>query len=203
MVNEAVDEEGHQQSRRRLTYEALKNAVDPAPTVLRRFEAKGQHAFAQLSAMSLMMATNHRDVVKLPRVDRRFCVITGGDRMAIADVETIRAWMAAPENIGTLYRALLAQPAVPTTRFNPFDEPPSFAGRLDMIGMGETRLEDAYGTAIDALDGYPLFTLSQVLRLIGCFGGYASGDWTNMARSPARSCSTRRTFSAADQRRRR
>ena len=182
MVNEAVDEDGHQQSRRRLTYEALKNAIDPAPTALRRYEAKGQHAFSQLSAMSVIIATNHRDVVKLPREDRRFCVITGGDRMAIADVEAIRAWMAVPENIGALHRALLAAPAVPLDVFNPFDYPPPFAGRREMIGMGETRLEDAYGTAVDALEGYPLFTLSQVLRLIGYFGGYASGDWTNMAR---------------------
>ena len=184
MVNEAIDEDGHQQARRRLTYEALKNAIDPAPTALRRFEAKGQHAFAQRSAMSVIIATQHRDVVKLPREDRRFCVITGGDRMATLDVKAIRGWMADPENIGALYRALLEAPAVPATRFNPFDEPPSFAGRLEMIGMGETRLEDAYGTAIDALEGYPLFTLSQMLRLISCFGGYntASGDWTNMAR---------------------
>jgi Family of unknown function (DUF5906) len=182
-VNEAVDEDGHQQYRRRLAYEALKNAVDPAPTTLRRYEAKGQHAFSQLSAMSVIIATNHRDVVKLPRDDRRFCVITGGDRMAIADVEAIRAWMAVPENIGALYRALLATPAVVTTRFNPFDEPPPFAGRREMIGMGETRLEDAYGAAIDALEGYSLFTMTQLLRLIACFGDFvAGGGWAEKAR---------------------
>src|SRR5262245_12330610 len=132
VVNEAVAEDGHQQAQRRLAYEALKNAVDPAPTALRRYEAKGQPAFSQLSAMSVIIATNHRDVVKLPRDDRRFCVITNGGRMAIADVEAIRAWMAAPENIGALYRALLATPAVQTTRFNPFDEPPPFGGRREM-----------------------------------------------------------------------
>ena len=183
-VNEAIDEDGHQQSRRRLTYEALKNAIDPAPTALRRFEAKGQHAFSQLSAMSVIIATQHRDVIKLPRDDRRFCVITGGDRMAIADVEAIRNWMADPANIGALHRALLETPAALTARFNPFDEPPPFEGRREMIGMGETRLEDAYGTAIDALEGYPLYTTTQMLRLIGCFGGYntTSGDWSNMAR---------------------
>ena len=57
VVNEAVDEDGHQQARRRLTYEALKNAIDPSPTARRRFEAKGQHAYAQRSAMS----HDHRD----------------------------------------------------------------------------------------------------------------------------------------------
>lgn len=181
-VNEAVDEEGHQQSRRRLAYEALKNAVDPAPSALRRFEAKGQHAFAQPSAMSVIIATNHRDVVKLPRDDRRFCVITSGKQTAAADVAAIRAWMAVRENIAALYRALLAAPAVPTARFDPFGQPPPFKGRLDMISMGETRLEEAFGAAMDALDGFPLFTVTQVLRLISTFGSFAAGGWSDKAR---------------------
>ena len=60
--------------------------------------------------------------------------------------------------------------------------PPPFAGRLEMIGMGETRLEDAYGAAVEALEGFPLFTMTQAQRLIGYFGDYKTGDWTNMAR---------------------
>ena len=51
-----------------------------------------------------------------------------------------------------------------------------------MIGMGETRLEDAYGAAIEALEGFPLFTMTQAQRLIGYFGDYKSGDWSDMAR---------------------
>ena len=31
VINEAVDEDGHQQAQRRLAYEALKNAIDPSP----------------------------------------------------------------------------------------------------------------------------------------------------------------------------
>src|SRR6516162_1194699 len=108
-------EDGEQQAQRRLHYDALKNSVDPSPTARRRFEAKGQHAYAQRSATSVMIATNHRDVVKLPGRDRRFSVITCGKRMIEEDTAEIRAWMAAPENIGALYRALLNTPAVPTT----------------------------------------------------------------------------------------
>ena len=48
----------------------------------------------------------------------------------------IRAWMADPANIGAFCRELLAAPAVPTSEFNPFGEPPLFAGRREMIGMG-------------------------------------------------------------------
>ena len=62
VVNEAIAEDGHQQTQRRLHYDALKNVIDPSPTQRRRYEAKGQHAFAQVSAASTFIATNHRDV---------------------------------------------------------------------------------------------------------------------------------------------
>jgi hypothetical protein len=174
--NEAVAEDGHQQAQRRLAYEALKNAVDPSPTARRRFEAKGQHAYAQRSAMSVIIATQHRDVVKLPPDDRRFSVITCGGRMTATQTATIRAWMAVPENIGTLYRALLATTAAPLDVFNPFDDPPSFGGRLEMIGMAKSGVEDAYEAAISALEGFPLFTLTQALKLISYFGGAAGSE---------------------------
>ena len=181
-VNEAADEDGHQQARRRLNYEALKNAIEPSPTARQRFEAKGQHAYAQRSARTTMVATNHRDVVKLPPEDRRFSVVTCGSKMTLLERTEIRAWMAVPENIGALYRALLMRPAAPLDVFDPSGDPPPFAGRLAMIGMGETRLEDAYRTAINALEGYPLFTMTQMQRLIAYFGDFRTGDWSDKAR---------------------
>jgi Family of unknown function (DUF5906) len=181
-VNEAADEDGHQQARRRLNYEALKNIIEPSPTARHRFEAKGQHAYAQRSARTTMVATNHRDVVKLPREDRRISVVTCGSKMTPLERAEIRAWMAVPENIGAFYRALLMRPAVPLEVFDPYGDPPPFTGRLKMIGMGETQLEDAYGTAIDALDGCPLFTMAQMQRLIAYFGDFKTGDWSGKAR---------------------
>jgi hypothetical protein len=182
VVNEAVAEDGHLQTKRRLDYEALKNNIEPSPTARRPYEAKGQHVYAQRSAMSVIIATNHRDVIKLPRGDRRCSVLTCGPRMTVEEREDIRAWMAIPENIGALSRALLETPAVPLAVFDPYGEPPPFAGRLEMIGMGETRLEDAYGAAIDALKGFPLFTMTQALRVIGYFGDYKTGDWSEKGR---------------------
>ena len=64
---------------------------------------------------------------------------------------------------------------MPVTEFDPFGVPPPFAGRLEMIGMGKSRLEDAYEAAIDALEGYPLFTMTQVQKLICHLGGYSGG----------------------------
>ena len=74
------------------------------------------------------------------------------------------------------------RPAVPLDVFDPYGDPPPFVGRLKMIGMGETQLEDAYGTAIDALDGGPLFTMTQMQRLIAYFGDFKTGDWLGKAR---------------------
>jgi hypothetical protein len=184
VVNEAVAEDGEQQAQRRLNYEALKNTIEPSPTARRRFEAKNQHAYAQRSAMSVFIATNHRDVVKLPWRDRRFSVITCGKRMTKEDTAKIRTWMAAPENIGALDRALLNTPAVPATEFDPFGEPPPFAGRLEMIGMGKSRLEESYEVAIDALAGCPLFTMTQAQKLINYIGAYtwSGGDGSDKAR---------------------
>jgi Family of unknown function (DUF5906) len=181
VVNEAVAEDGHQQTQRRLHYDALKNVVDPSPTQRRRFEAKQQHAYAQTSAASTIIATNHRDVVKLPRDDRRFEVLTCGRKMTPAETTELRTWMADLKNIGALHRALLAASAVPLDVFNPYGVPPPFAGRLEMIGMAQSRIEDAYEAAMDALEGSPLFTMTQAKRLIGYFGDYASGDWSNQA----------------------
>jgi Family of unknown function (DUF5906) len=181
VVGEAVSEDGHQQAQRRLSYESLKNIIEPSQTALRRFEQKNQHAYAQPSAMTLLIATNHRDVIKLPRDDRRCCVLRGGDKMSKTERAKIRAWMAVPENIGALQRTLSETPAPPLDVFDPYGEPPPFAGRLEMIGMGRSRIEDAYEAAMDALEGFPLFTMTQAKRLIGYFGDYTSGDWANQA----------------------
>ena len=147
-VNEAADEDGHQQARRRLNYEALKNNIEPSPRARRRFEKKGHDAYAQCSARSTIVATNHRDVIKLPPDDRRICVLTCGTEMTAEETTKIRAWMAIPENIGALHRALLATPAAPLDVFNPYGRPPPFAGRLEMIGMAKSRIEDAYEAAM-------------------------------------------------------
>ena len=134
--------------------------------------------------MSAIIATNHRDVVKLPADDRRFGVIICGERMTPAEQAEIRSWMAAPENIGALRRALLMTPAAPLEEFDPFGEPPPFTGRREMIGMARSRIEDAYEAAIDALDGFSLFRDRAGQEMDTNLGDYASGDWSNQA--PAR-----------------
>jgi hypothetical protein len=181
-VGEADDEDSDQQSRRRITYEALKNVIEPSPTAPRTFEKKGQDSYDQDAAMSVLIATNHRDLVKLPPGDRRFEVILCGAKMTVEERAEIRAWMDIPENIGALYRALLMTPAVPLDVFDPYGEPPPFAGRLEMIGMGKSQLEDAYEAAIDALEGCALFTATQAHKLINYLGAYITSSDTGKVR---------------------
>jgi hypothetical protein len=42
--------------------------------------------------------------------------------------------------------------------------------------MGKSRLEDAYEATIDALEGCPLFTMTQAQKLINHIGAYTGGD---------------------------
>jgi hypothetical protein len=42
-----------------------------------------------------------------------------------------------------------------------------------MIGMALSRIEDAFQEMLDALNGYPLFTMTHAKRLIGYLGDYA------------------------------
>ena len=120
VVNEAVDEDGHQQTQRRLTYDALKNAIEPSPTARRRFEAEGP---ACLRA-AVGDERDHRDAASPTWSSCRgttgaSSVITCGAKMTAAERAEIRAWMADPENIGALQRALLATPAAALEELRP------------------------------------------------------------------------------------
>jgi hypothetical protein len=91
--------------------------------------------------------------------------------------------MAVPENIGALHRALQATPAAALEDFDPFGTPPPFAGRLEMIGLGKTDVEDAYEAAMAALKGCSLFTRTQAVRLISYFVGDSNGGGGNQDRA--------------------
>ena len=80
-------------------------------------------------------------------------------------------------------RALLATPAAAIEDFDPFGTPPPFAGRLEMIGLGKTDVEDAYEAAMAALKGCSLFTRTQAVRLISYFVGDFNGGGGNQDRA--------------------
>ena len=166
IVNEAAEEEGHKFSVRRTAYEVLKGVVDPNGSALRRFEAKNQDAWMQRPFMSLLIATNHPDAVKLPKGDRRFAVITNGPKMTPEQRAAIRAWMAVPENIGALYRKLMALPVAAS--FDPY-MPPTFDGKREMIDLARSPLDIAWGMAREEIRGR-LFTGTQAITLMARTG---------------------------------
>ena len=177
VVNEAVDEDGRATSQRR---HDLRRAEDRDRAVADSAAALRGEGPTRLRP-AVGDERDHRDPAS--RRDQ-----AAGGRSPLqrhhlrraddgqAEQAAIRNWMAEPENIGALQRALLATPAAPLEAFDPFGEPPPFAGRREMIGMARSGIEDAYETAIDALEGYPLFTLTQAERLVGWFGRLAGGE---------------------------
>ena len=179
IVNEAAEEEGHKFSVRRTAYEVLKGVVDPNGSALRRFEAKNQDAWMQRSFMSLLIATNHPDAVKLPKGDRRFAVITNGPKMTPEQRAAIRAWMAVPENIGALYRKLLALPVAAS--FDPY-MPPTFDGKREMIDLARSPLDIAWGMAREEIRGR-LFTGTQAITLMARTGMLYGSEWQKQARN--------------------
>ena len=109
LVSEADDEEGHLQTRRRMPYDSLKNAIDPSPTARQSFEEKGHDVYAQRRRLP-----DHRDSASRPdKAAARRPAFRGhhlrqqDDSGGTAD---IRAWMAIPENIGALHRACWRRP---------------------------------------------------------------------------------------------
>jgi hypothetical protein len=48
--------------------------------------------------------------------------------------------------------------------------------------MAKSAVEDAYEAGLNALEGYPLFTLPQMLRLINYFGGSSGSEGNERAK---------------------
>jgi hypothetical protein len=163
-VNEAVEEEGHKYGRRNTAYDMLKERLDPSGTEQRMYMAKGQMPFWCEPAASTIIASNHGNAVRLPKDDRRIAVILNPDeKMTIAERDEIRAWMAEPANIAELARRLEAA-VHDKAAFDPYDAP-TFQGKLDMIDLAVTDIEDAWAQA-KVLMPAELFTMTQALTMV-------------------------------------
>lgn len=163
-VNEAVEDDGQKYGRRSTGYDMLKERLDPSGTQLRMFMAKGQMPFWCEPMASSIIASNHGNAVKLPKDDRRVAVVQNPDqKMTVAERDEIRAWMAAPANVAELARHLEATAHAPLL-FDPYDAP-LFQGKLDMIDLARTDIEDAWEQAKVMLPA-DLFTMTQALAVV-------------------------------------
>jgi hypothetical protein len=185
VVHEANEEGGERQAQRRQSAGHLRVALDPAPVEIETQDKK-LPAYMQRKAASVIIATNHRNPLKLPADDRRVSVMRCGPRMTPDEIGAIRAWMAVPENIGALYRYLLHLPIAARTEFDPLGAPPMFAGKLEMVAMSESGVETAFADAIEALAGRPLYGFGDMIKLMTFLSEESGSDFPRLAASTVR-----------------
>jgi hypothetical protein len=187
LINEAAEADGFKLGHRRTAYEAIKTSTDPSGTRQRRYEEKFQAAYWDKPSDSTIIATQHRDAVRLPEGDRRFVVISNGEILSREGREAIRAWMGDRLNASALWRHLAALKRIP--EFNPYEAPMSDA-KLDMIELGKTDTEIAWEHAKRMMQGQ-LFTISQVVDHMRRNPAGYGPDFERRARRHALLCATR------------
>lgn len=166
IVHEANEEGGERQAQRRQSADHLKIMLDPAPVEMEAQDKKIRSEML-IKATSTMIASNHRNPLKLPADDRRVCVLKCGPRLTAEAIKAIRAWMEEADNIGTLQRHLLHLAVAPQAEFDPLGAPPMFAGKLEMVAMSASGVETAFEDAVEALGNLALYTIGDMTALMG------------------------------------
>lgn len=143
------------------TYEHLKEIVEPRATV-RNIKMKGDKNYRTLSFTSFMIFTNHRDALPIPEHDRRFGVITNGDSRDVAYWNSLNTWMDDPANVAALHAWLMSYDI---GAYSPYNAPPLFAGKVDMIEEAKSDLDRAIEIALANMPG-EVFTLKQLEKYV-------------------------------------
>ena len=144
---------------------------------------RDQHAYAQRSAMSAIIATQHRDVVKLPRDDRRFSVITCGGKMTATQTADDPGLDGDPGEHRRALPGAAGDAGGAARRVRPVWHAAALrrAARDDRA-WAKSGSRTPTRRRSTALEGFPLFTLTQALRLIGYFGGATGSEGSERAK---------------------
>ena len=118
-------------------YEKLKETVDPGNHHI-HVVRKGSKNTPGKTFASIIVMTNHADALALPMNDRRFFVCENGQPMPDAYWAEVRAWMAAPENVGAFVEAVRA---VDRSDYHPFAPPIMTASKADMADASSSELD--------------------------------------------------------------
>lgn len=160
VVNESAETEGSEYKAKRNAYEHLKNIIDPAPHE-RLVNVKGEGNFIARMFASYFIATNHANALQIPAIDRRFSVLSNGEKQTEAEVDEIVAWMADPANIGALARDL---EQVDLTGYNPV-VPLQTDAKAEMADAALSDLDRAFAEAVRGMKA-DVFVRSQVQHAI-------------------------------------
>lgn len=139
-------------------YEHLKEVVDPAPREV-LYVTKGEQSARGVSSTTNLIMTNNPDAIPLPRDDRRFAVLTNGDKQPVEFWDDVRGWMGQKCNIAALGVWLGARD---TGDYSPFAVPIMTNAKRDMAQMNMSVLDEVFEDALDTMEG--VFVPEQMLR---------------------------------------
>jgi hypothetical protein len=178
---ESGSQDGDTLRSRTAAFEMLKTKIEPNSQRVVSIEKKGVDQVKGRAFATFFIATNHKAAIRFPNeTDRRLCVITCGQPMTPDLKARIYDWLDQPENIGALYRELLALD-VSKTAFRPYDAPPMFQGKADMIEASKTDMDRLWAQMVEE---YPsaLFTPSIVVDRLMRMTGPKPQHWESLAR---------------------
>ena len=160
-VNEASENEGSKWQGKANAYEHVKDIIDPSArsmNIVRKTLRNGQ----AISYASVMIATNHGDMMVIPKNDRRLAVLQNGDGAPQEFWDAIRAWSNVPANIAAFLHGILQ---TDMAGFSAFAAPPMTMAKKDMVESTESDLDHAVTTVLKSFE-HPLVTWEQFnLRL--------------------------------------
>ncbi|WP_156032050.1 DUF5906 domain-containing protein [Shinella sp. DD12] len=160
-VNESSDEQtGSRYGNRRADYEHLKELCEPRPHDA-PIRLKGVTNYTALVSASFFIATNHADALPLPDDDRRFAVLMNGEKMTPKEARRYNGAVDDPAQVAAFYHRLMTRGY---GAFDPFVDPPLFAGKVQMADTGVSDLDEAWADALAALP--EVFTMETLNRAV-------------------------------------
>lgn len=158
-INEADKvEDGGRYKTRHNTYEHLKELVEPRP-IEKHFVSKSTH-FKAMSFTTYIIFTNNPDALPIPETDRRFAILSNGDRGSPELWAKVNAWMAVPANVGAFVEWLKT---TDLSDYSPYVAPVMTAAKATMVELSKSDLEQGVALAIETLAG-EAFTPEQIVN---------------------------------------
>jgi len=160
-INESSDEQtGSRYDNRRAAYEHLKELCEPRPHEV-PIKLKHDRNYTALVSASFFIATNHADALPLPGDDRRFAVLTNGEKMTAEEARCYNGAVDHPAQVAAFYHWIMTRGY---GGFDPFADPPLFAGKVQMADTGVSDLDEAWADALAALP--EVFTMEALYRAV-------------------------------------
>lgn len=139
-------------------YEHLKEIVEVRGEA-RTYIIKGEGSVKAVSSMSSLIFTNNIDAIPLPADDRRFAVLSNGEKREPAFWTYVNDWMAKQANIAAFAKWL---EEVDLSSYDPYAVPIATGAKDEMVEMNKSPLDMLLHEALESTEGF--FVLTQVMR---------------------------------------